>query len=90
MYWASKLMLTVKIMVTKSATSTPRMPILEPIFVTDTKAAHMLDMTKKEFLELVQHGALPKAIPIGSRVQRWSVDQLKAIRSGELHEEPIW
>lgn len=75
---------------TKSAVSINRMPKPAQLFVTDKTAAHMLDMSKNVFLDLVDHGALPRAIPIGPKMQRWSVEDLKAIQSGEIHEEPIW
>jgi len=62
----------------------------EPIFVTDRNAAHMLDMSKAEFLDLVHVGALPQSIPIGPKAHRWSVKDLMAIQSGESYEDPVW
>lgn len=49
--------------------------------VSDRKAAAMLDMTRTEFLDLVNKGALPRPRRIGHH-ERWPVEELQAILSG--------
>jgi hypothetical protein len=53
-----------------------------PLAVGERTAAAMLDMSPREFAELVACGALPAAKTIGSH-QRWMVADLEAILSGE-------
>lgn len=54
---------------------------VQPIFVRLETAAKLLDMTPKEFADLVNHGSLPGPCKIGTH-QRWSVEQIKAIVDG--------
>lgn len=53
-----------------------------PIAVGEKTAASMLDMSAKEFNELVASGALPGPKTLGPH-RRWMVDALEAILSGE-------
>jgi hypothetical protein len=50
-----------------------------PIFARDVTAARMLDMKPAEFRRLVEEGALPPPV----KFDRWSVEELKRIMSGE-------
>ena len=52
------------------------------LFAGATKAAKLLDMKPKEFRELVRDGVLPPPCRLGE-FERWDVEQLKAIASGE-------
>ncbi|MFG6082291.1 hypothetical protein ACEUZ9_002936 [Paracoccus litorisediminis] len=51
---------------------------LEPIFARETTAAKLLDMTRGEFVTLVQSGALPPPV----LHDRWDVAELQAIMRG--------
>lgn len=52
-----------------------------PLFVRASTAARMLDMSVPEFRRLVAEGALPPPC----RLDRWDVEQLRAIMRGEAH-----
>ena len=59
------------------------------LYVGAARAARLLDIGRLEFLRLVELGALPPPLLIGAH-KRWSVDQLRAIGSGEsAMENPI-
>ncbi|WP_376872293.1 hypothetical protein [Albirhodobacter sp. R86504] len=60
----------------------------EPLFAAEKTAASLLDMRPHEFRSLVNAGALPRPIRIGE-VERWRVDQLKAIATGEAMDTQI-
>ncbi len=57
------------------------MTALAPLFVRAATAARMLDMSVPEFRLLVAEGALPPPC----RLDRWDVEQLRAIMRGEAH-----
>lgn len=52
-----------------------------PLAVRAQTAAAMLDMPPKEFMRLVERGALPPPVRIGEH-ERWRVEQLNAIIRG--------
>lgn len=52
-----------------------------PLAVRAQTAAAMLDMPPKEFMRLVECGALPPPVRIG-KFERWRVEQLNAIIRG--------
>lgn len=52
------------------------------IAVKDTTAAQMLDMSARQFRDLVKAGALPPAKRVGCH-ERWLVSDLEAIVTGE-------
>lgn len=52
-----------------------------PICVRDTSAARMLDLSSREFRDLVAQGALPPPVRVGDH-DRWRVKDLEAIVSG--------
>ncbi len=52
-----------------------------PLFVKDTGAARLLDMSTKEFRRLVEQGALPRPV----NFDRWDVEQLKSVMRGDAH-----
>ena len=63
-----------------------------PLFATAKTAAALFEMTKSEFLSLVDEGVLPKPQKIGP-YERWATDELKAIARGEKadgYEEIDW
>ena len=53
-----------------------------PLAVKAQTAAAMLDMPPREFLRLVERGALPPPVRIGEH-ERWRVEQLNAIIRGD-------
>ena len=53
---------------------------ITPAFAKASKSAKILDMTTREFLELVDQGALPSPVRFG----RWDVDQLKKVMRGDM------
>lgn len=53
-----------------------------PIAVGEKTAAAMLDMTMRDFGDLVANGALPSPKNIGGH-KRWIVSDLEAILTGE-------
>lgn len=55
---------------------------LTPLAVKATTAAAMLDMPPAEFRRLVDRGALPPPVRIGSH-ERWHVAQIEAIIRGD-------
>lgn len=57
------------------------MGIVNPIFASESKAAKLMDMKIGEFRELVKLGLLPPPCRVGD-FERWEVDQLKAVASG--------
>lgn len=57
-----------------------------PLAVQETNAAKMLDLGQKEFRHLVNIGALPPPVKIGGH-ERWSVETLSKILSGNAHVE---
>lgn len=59
------------------------MGISQNIMVDVRGAAKLMDMRTEEFLALVETGVLPRAKRLGS-LERWSVDDLRAIATGEL------
>jgi len=56
--------------------------IPRPLAVGEKNAAIMMDMTIKEFTDLVANGALPGPKDIGGH-KRWMVSDLEAILSGD-------
>lgn len=54
-----------------------------PLAVSDTNAAHMLDLPTTKFRELVAAGALPPPVRVADGIERWRVDDLQAILSGK-------
>ena len=60
---------------------------VDPIAVAERKAAAMLDMKPAEFRKLVASGSLPQPLLIGKE-ERWRVDDLRAIVSGEAARPP--
>ncbi|TCP58748.1 hypothetical protein EV663_11714 [Rhodovulum bhavnagarense] len=55
---------------------------MQRLAVRDITAAQMLDMPPTQFRRLVADGALPPPTRIAG-LERWRVDQLQAILSGE-------
>ena len=53
------------------------------LFVTAKRAANLLDMKEKEFLDLVAIGALPSPKRIGQDVVRWDVLELYDMIAGK-------
>lgn len=50
-----------------------------PLFASDKTAARLLDMSRPQFLSLVQAGALPGPV----KHDRWDVAELQAIMRGD-------
>ena len=50
-----------------------------PLFASDKTAARLLDMSRPQFLALVQAGALPGPV----KHDRWDVSELQAIMRGD-------
>lgn len=50
-----------------------------PLFASDRTAARLLDMSRPQFLSLVQAGALPGPVAHS----RWDVSELQAIMRGD-------
>ncbi|WP_208353120.1 hypothetical protein [Pseudaestuariivita rosea] len=64
------------------------MPVVVPIILaSERSAAKLLDMKPSQFLALVDEGVLPKPVNIGG-LDRWDVEQLRAIASGNMANEP--
>lgn len=57
-----------------------------PIFASDRLAAKLFDMTRSDFIRLVDEGHLPCPKLIGNH-KRWDVQELQRIASGEQMEE---
>jgi hypothetical protein len=53
-----------------------------PILATSKTAAKLLDMQERDFLSLVQAGALPQPRDISGH-QRWDIEELRTIGRGE-------
>ena len=53
-----------------------------PLYASDKTAAKLLDMTRPEFLDLVDQGALPPPVMLGTNLARWSVRDLETIING--------
>lgn len=62
------------------------MTAVSPIFAGERKAALLMDMRPKEFLDLVHRGVLPRPCDIGGH-KRWNVDELRKIASGEMIDD---
>lgn len=56
---------------------------VDPIFAGPRRAAAMLDLTPREFLRLVDKGALPRPVSIGGEHPRWNMRQIESILTGE-------
>lgn len=56
---------------------------MEPLAVGEKNAARLLDMSLPDFLALVKIGSLPPPIKINGGPERWRVDDLRAILSGD-------
>ncbi|WP_170759909.1 hypothetical protein [Ruegeria lacuscaerulensis] len=54
-----------------------------PLFAKEQTAAKLLDMTAKEFRELVDNGALPPPKTLAGGLERWNVQDLCAIANGD-------
>lgn len=54
-----------------------------PIFASVVTAAHLLDLRKNQFIELVEKGYLPPAREIAPGVLRWNTEDLRRISSGQ-------
>lgn len=52
-----------------------------PLFASEATAAALLDMKPAEFRDLVARGALPGP----NKLDRWDVEELRAIMRGEAH-----
>ncbi|MDJ0858639.1 MAG: hypothetical protein QNI90_18715 [Dinoroseobacter sp.] len=63
------------------------MASLAPILASERSAAKLLDMKPADFRSLVDAGVLPKPAKIGE-FERWDVEQLRAIASGDLANGP--
>lgn len=55
----------------------------EPILASAESAARLLDMTRGQFLELVEGGHLPRPRLIG-KLERFDVAELRAVARGDL------
>lgn len=66
--------------------------VTAPLFASPKKAAALLDMSQREFLDLVEKGALPGPVRIGGRIERWNMRQIEAILTGEAMQDdtPEW
>ena len=64
----------------------------DQILASSRRAAGMLDLREKEFLQLVAAGHLPTAIDIGEGIKRWDVERLRLIATGSaaLGAEMEW
>lgn len=65
------------------------MGAVSPIFATDRTSAKLLDMSCREFRDLVDKGYLPKPILLGGEHERWKVSELERIASGEAAKPEI-
>ncbi|PTV94900.1 AlpA family transcriptional regulator [Rhodobacter aestuarii] len=54
---------------------------LRILYATDRTAAKLLDMKPAEFRDLVEVGALPAPLKIGT-FERWSIEEINAIVQG--------
>ncbi|MEO1474007.1 MAG: hypothetical protein AAFS03_08705 [Pseudomonadota bacterium] len=60
------------------------------IYVRDTRAAKLCDLTTEEFRKLVDAGALPPPRKLGGH-ERWYVPDLHAVATGaDVEKEPKW
>ena len=55
---------------------------MTPLFVSEKRAAELLDMPKALFRRLVDNGVLPGPVAIGE-LRRWDVEALKRALRGE-------
>ncbi len=60
-----------------------RMSQVVPIFASEATAAKLLDMTHRQFRDLVAAGLLPRGKEFVPGVWRWAVDDLRRIASGD-------
>jgi hypothetical protein len=51
-----------------------------PLFATAKTAAALLEMKEREFLKLVEAGALPPA----GKLDRWDIEQLQKVMRGDM------
>ena len=61
---------------------------VQSLFVSESKAAKMLDLKKKEFTELVRKGVLPQPVQLGKHT-RWRTEELAEIMIGANFEKGI-
>jgi len=61
---------------------------VQSLFVSESKAAKMLDLKKKEFTELVRKGVLPQPVQL-DKYNRWRTEDLAAIMTGANFEQDI-
>ena len=57
-----------------------------PLFASERSAAQLLDMTPRDFRELVEAGHLPRGREIAPGLIRWSVDDLRRVATGEASD----
>lgn len=57
-----------------------------PLFADERTAAQLFDMTVTEFRKLVEAGHLPRPRDLGEGMQRYNVEELRRIASGEAVE----
>lgn len=48
----------------------------ERIFASSSRVAAMLDISRKEFLELVSGGHFPPATRIAGKIERWNINEV--------------
>ena len=53
-----------------------------PLFASERTAARLLDMKPKQFRELVDRGALPPPVKVMAGIERWDVEDLRAVLRG--------
>lgn len=54
-----------------------------PLLAKEQTAARLLDMSTKEFRDLVNNGALPPPKKLASGIERWNDRDLRAIANGD-------
>ena len=59
------------------------MASVQPIMVSEAKAAKLLDLSARDFARLTAEGALPKGREIAPGLVRWDVEGLRRIARGE-------
>lgn len=59
------------------------MALIEPAALREANAAAYLDLPVTRFRKLVSSGAFPGPVRLADNLERWRVDDLRAILTGE-------